>query len=147
MAKLYQDFNPFVELLTVRKVEYLIVGGYAVGYHGHPRYTGDLDIWVRNTEENAGKMICVMDDFGFSSLGLKMEDFIIPGNIIQLGYPPVRIDILTTADGVEFTECYQKRLTINDSGMALDVIGLECLKANKRASGRPRDLADLADLE
>ncbi|MBF0318483.1 MAG: hypothetical protein HQL01_01585 [Nitrospirae bacterium] len=144
---LHPDFREFVGLLIGKEVEYLIVGGYAVGFHGHPRYTGDLDIWIRATEENAEKMICVVDDFGFSSFGLRLEDFLTPGNIIQLGFPPVRIDILTTVDGVEFADCYQQRITTMDSGIELNIIGLECLKANKRAAGRPGDLADLANLE
>ncbi|KWT79576.1 hypothetical protein [Candidatus Magnetominusculus xianensis] len=146
-AMIYKDFREFVELLIDKKVEYLIVGGYAVAFHGHPRYTGDLDIWIRISEENAAKILHVLDDFGFSSLGLRPEDFLTPGNIIQLGYPPVRIDILTTVDGVEFTDCYSRRLTVTHSGLELTVIGLECLKTNKRAAGRPGDLADLAKLD
>ncbi|WP_420266828.1 hypothetical protein [Candidatus Magnetominusculus dajiuhuensis] len=147
MAILHPDFREFVGLLIGKKVEYLIVGGYAVGFHGHPRYTGDLDIWIRNTGENAAKILHVLDDFGFSSFGLRLEDFETPGNVIQLGFPPVRIDIITTIDGVEFADCYQHRLTTADSGIELDIIGIECLKANKRATGRPGDLADLANLQ
>jgi hypothetical protein len=92
-------------------------------------------------------MLRVLDVFGFSSFGLRLVDFLRPGNVIQLGFPPVRIDILTTVDGVEFADCYQQRITTTiDSGIVLDIIGLECLKANKRAAGRPGDLADLANL-
>ena len=104
-----QDFKEFVELLIKYKTEYLIVGGYAVGIHGHPRYTGDLDIWLNPTLENAEKVILCVNDFGFASVGLKVSDFTKEGNIIQLGFPPLRIDLLTEIDGVKFNECYNNR--------------------------------------
>ena len=106
---LTQDFKEFVELLIKNKVEYLIVGGYAVGIHGHPRYTGDLDIWLNQTPENAKLILKCLNDFGFSSFGLKEEDFTKPGNVIQLGYPPLCIDLLTEIDGVTFSESYKTK--------------------------------------
>lgn len=121
---IYKAFNPFVKLLIDKWVEYLIVGGYALAFHAHPRYTGDLDVWIRNSEENAASIISVLDVIGFSSLGLQPEDFLTPGNIIQLGYPPVRIDILTTIDAVEFRDCYSRRLITSDGDLELSVIGL-----------------------
>ncbi|WP_246327281.1 hypothetical protein [Candidatus Competibacter phosphatis] len=105
---LSQDFKEFVELLNKKEVEYLIVGGYAVGIHGYPRYTGDLDIWINATRQNARKMVAVLTEFGFDSFGLTEEDFTKSGNVIQMGYPPFRIDILTTIDGVRFKDCYKK---------------------------------------
>ncbi len=90
-----QDFKEFVSLLIKYNVEYLIVGGYAVGVHGHPRYTGDLDIWINPTHENAEKVIISVNEFGFGSFGLHVNDFTKVGNLIQLGYPPLRIDLLT----------------------------------------------------
>ncbi|MFO1423793.1 MAG: hypothetical protein U1F70_09105 [Candidatus Competibacteraceae bacterium] len=103
-----QDFKEFVELLNKHNVEYLIVGGYAVGIHGYPRYTGDLDVWINATVENARKMVRVLDDFGFSSFGLTEGDFTKPGNVIQMGCPPFRIDVLTTIDGVDFVKLLSK---------------------------------------
>jgi hypothetical protein len=92
---LSQDFREFVQLLAEKNAEYLIVGGYAVGIHGHPRYTGDLDIWLNPTIENADIILKCVNEFGFSSFNLQVEDFTKPGNVIQLGYPPLRIDLLT----------------------------------------------------
>ncbi|MGE0567869.1 MAG: hypothetical protein AB7O73_07960, partial [Bacteroidia bacterium] len=91
-----QDFREFVELLIKNRAEYLIVGGYAVGIHGHPRFTGDLDIWLNPTQDNATKILNCVNEFGFSSYGLAPTDFTKPGNVIQLGYPPLRIDLLNS---------------------------------------------------
>jgi hypothetical protein len=141
------DFKEFVGLLIQHKVEYLIVGGYAVGIHGHPRYTGDLDIWLNPTEENAHKIVHCINDFGFESFGLKASDFTKSGNIIQLGYPPLRIDLLNQIDGVTFTEAYSNRLNIEIDDLFVDFIGYKDLMANKKASGRLRDLDDLEQLQ
>lgn len=144
---LSQDFKEFVELLNNHQVEYLIVGGYAVGVHGHPRYTGDLDVWINTTMENAKKMIKVLNDFGFSSFGLTEADFIKSGNVIQMGYPPFRIDVLTTVDGVEFENCYQNKIIVQHDEITLNVIGINDLKINKQASGRLKDIDDLENLK
>jgi len=143
---LSQDFKEFVELLNSHQVEYLIVGGYAVGIHGYPRYTGDLDVWINATIENAQKMMRVLGDFGFSSFNLTEADFVRSGNVIQMGYPPFRIDVLTTIDGVEFTDCYQNRIIIEHDTINLNIIGINDLKKNKKASGRLKDLDDLQNL-
>ncbi|MBK7233235.1 MAG: hypothetical protein IPH93_13485 [Saprospiraceae bacterium] len=142
-----QDFKEFVELLIKHKVEYLIVGGYAVGIHGHPRYTGDLDIWLSPTEKNAIKILGAVNEFGFQSIGLKVEDFTKEGNIIQLGYPPLRIDLLTKIDGVTFDSCFENRKEVDIDGILVNFIGYWDLLENKKQSGRHRDLDDLENLK
>ncbi len=144
---LNQDFKEFVELLNKHKAEYLIVGGYALGIHGYPRYTGDLDVWINPTPENAQKIIDILHEFGFSSIGLTINDFIESGNVIQLGYPPFRIDILTKPDGITFDSCDQNKLIINYDGIDIAIIGIEDFKKNKKATGRIKDLDDLNHLK
>ncbi len=142
-----QDFKEFVGLLNRHEVDYLLIGGYALGVHGYPRYTGDLDIWIDPAPDNARKLMRVMDEFGFATLGVTEADFCASGNVIQLGYPPFRIDLITQPDGVTFAECWPNRLTVDYEGLPLSVIGLEDFKRNKQASGRPKDLLDLSCLE
>lgn len=144
---LNRDFKEFVELLNSTGVEYLIVGGYALAAHGHPRYTGDLDIWIRPSERNVRGLLDVLTRFGFGGLGLTRNDFLQPDAIVQLGYPPSRIDLLTAIDGVEFDACQAGKVIMNIAGVDLPIIGLEEFRANKRASGRAKDLADLESLE
>ena len=143
---LSKDFKEFVALLNAHGVEYLLVGGYAMALHGRPRNTGDLDVWVARTPENAAKLLKVLEAFGFGALGLVMEDFTSPEHVVQLGYPPFRIDLLTDIDGVEFATAWLHRETLVYDGLPLQFIGLDDLKANKRASGRPRDIDDLEQL-
>ena len=100
------DFKEFITLLNTHNVRYLVVGGYAVAFHGHPRYTKDIDIWLERTLENAARLLAALDAFGFGSLGLKVEDFLQPGYTIQLGYPPNRIDLLTSLSELDFSSCY-----------------------------------------
>jgi hypothetical protein len=137
------DFREFIGSLTGKGVRYLLVGGYAVGFHGHPRYTKDMDVWIGRDEGNAALMIEALEDFGFGSLGLEADDFLAPDRIIQLGYAPNRIDILTTLPGVEFEACFESRVEARLGGLTVNFIGLDDLKRNKRASGRYQDLADL----
>jgi hypothetical protein len=144
---LNKDFKEFAELLNSIGVEYLIVGAYALAAHGHPRYTGDLDIWIRISRENIDKVLDVLERFGFGSLGLKREDFLRPGAVVQLGHPPSRIDLLTAIDGVEFDASYARKSVIRFAGLDLPFIGLDEFRANKRAAGRAKDLADLETLE
>lgn len=144
--KFNKDFKEFVQLLIKNRVEYLIVGGYAVGIHGYPRFTGDLDIWINITPDNARRMLQTVNEFGFASFNLTKDDFLKEGNIIQLGYPPLRIDLLTQIDGVTFTECYPNKSTIDMEGIAVDFIGYEDLLRNKKASGRFKDKDDLENL-
>lgn len=124
-----------------------MVGGYAVGIHGHPRYTGDLDIWLNPTEENASKIIKAVNQFGFSTVNFKTEDFTTPNNVIQLGYPPLRIDLLTNIDGVTFSECYSNKKTVSIEGISINFIGYNDLIKNKKASGRNIDLDDIENMK
>lgn len=145
--KLNKDYKEFLELLNEEQVEYLVVGGYALGLHGFPRYTGDIDVWVRVSEANAEKIVTAIKKFGFSSLELKKENFLEKDIIIQLGYPPVRIDIITSIDGVEFDEAYINKQIVDTDGFNISFIGIRELKKNKKCSGRPQDIADLEKLE
>jgi hypothetical protein len=141
------DFREFIQLLNANKVRYLVVGGYAVAYFGYPRYTKDIDIWLRLERENAELIVRVLQQFGFGSLGLTVEDFLASNQIIQLGYPPARIDLLTTLPGVEFDECYAARHDVEVDGVVVHFIDRPHLIQNKRASGRLQDLADIEQLE
>ncbi len=143
---LNRDFKEFAESLNARGVEYLVVGGYALAAHGHPRYTGDIGFWVRPSAENFARLLDALTDFGFGSLGLKVSDF-NADTVVQLGQPPRRIDILTAIDGVSFVECFMRREPVELDGVPLHIIGLADFKANKRASGRLKDLADLESLD
>ncbi len=144
---LSQDFKEFVQSLNANNVRYLVVGGYAVSLHGYPRYTKDLDVWVELDAANANRIIRALDEFGFGSLGLQASHFLEPDQIIQLGYPPNRIDILTTVPGVAFEACFASKMVVEIDGVPVNFIDLENLKRNKRASGRLQDLADLDNLE
>ena len=114
--------------------------------HGHPRYTKDLDVWIDATSANAERIVRALSDFGFGSLGLTADDFTTRDQVIQLGYPPHRIDLLTTLPGVSFRKCFPQRVTIMVDAVAIQVIDLESLKTNKLAAGRPQDLADVHEL-
>lgn len=140
------DFKEFVKLLIKNQVEYLVVGGYAVSIHGYPRYTGDLDIWINPTPQNASLVVQTINQFGFSSFELKEEDFTKQYGIIQLGYPPVRIDIINTIDGVDFNECYARKAVFDIDGLKINFINLEDLIKNKKTTARPRDIDDIENL-
>ena len=142
-----KDFREFVGLLNSIGVTYLIVGGYARAAYGHPRYTGDLNIWIRREPENVGKLLKALSSFGFGGLGLVSSDFLVPGQVVQLGYPHSRIDLLTSIDGVDFDTCHSSRMMVAIDGSELPFIGLKDFRTNKRASGRPKDLVDLATLD
>jgi predicted nucleotidyltransferase len=144
---LNQDFREFIQSLNDNHVRYLIVGGYAVAFHGHPRYTKDMDVWIEMSAENASNVVAALDEFGFGSLGLRESDFLTPNQIIQLGHPPSRIDLLCTVSGVTFGECYESRVTVEIDGVPVNFINLENLRKNKAASGRLQDLADLENLK
>jgi hypothetical protein len=143
---LQPDFKEFIELLNSKKVEYLIVGGYAVGFHGRPRYTGDLDFWVAISKANAHKLKEALDEFGFSSFGLEESDFLKEDVVIQLGYEPVRIDILTTVTGLNFVDCYKRKVTAVIDSVEVYFIHLDDLKRNKTMTGRAKDLGDVEGL-
>ncbi len=143
---LSKDFKEFIALLNNHDVQYLIVGGYAVAIHGYPRYTKDLDIWIALSPENADKILKVLDDFGFGGLNLTAEDFTQPDQIIQLGIPSNRIDIITSLTGVDFNNCYDTKLTVDFDGVEILIIDRVNLKKNKLATGRPQDLADAENI-
>lgn len=141
------DFREFVQLLNAHSVRYLVVGGYAVAFHGHPRYTKDLDLWIEPTPDNVRRLLAALEEFGFGNLGLDQQDFLEPDTVVQLGRPPNRIDLLSTLDGISFTESFEQRREVEVDGTDVRFIGLDALRANKRASGRHQDLADLEHLE
>ena len=141
------DFEDFIQFLNQYEVDYMIVGGYAMAFHGSPRYTGDLDIWIDISESNAEKMILVIKAFGFSSLGFKKEDFLKENLINQIGYPPLRIDILTNIDGIDFKEAYTQKQVIEIEDLKANYIGLRDLIQNKKTSGREKDIIDVKTLQ
>ncbi|MDH3675403.1 MAG: hypothetical protein OES12_07890 [Anaerolineae bacterium] len=143
---LNQDFKEFIQSLNDHDVRYLIIDGYAVAFHGHPRYTKDLDIWIELGQGNAANILKALAQFGFGSLGLTEDDFLEPDQIIQLGFPPSRIDILTTLEGVDFDECFASKTITTIDNIQINFIDLENLKKNKKATGRLQDLADLENL-
>lgn len=142
-----QDFREFIESLNKHKVRYLLIGGYAVALHGHPRYTKDLDIWIWMDNTNVTNLLNALKDFGFSSLQLAPEDFLKPDQVVQLGFPPNRIDLMTSPKGVEFDTCYASREEVEIEGLKINLIDLNNLKRNKKATRRHQDLADLDNLQ
>jgi hypothetical protein len=140
------DFKELLALLNAHRVDYVIVGGYALAYHGAPRFTADLDILVKPDAENSRRMIQVLKEFGFEAAGLAPEDFQRPERVVQLGVPPVRVDILTSLTGVSWDEVSSGRVEGAFGGIPTRFIGRDQLIANKRALGRKRDLADLEAL-
>jgi predicted nucleotidyltransferase len=145
-TQLPPDFKEFLQLLNSNGVEYLLVGGYAVGYHGYPRATGDMDIWIALDPQNADKVVEVLRDFGFDVPELSAELFLRKEQIVRMGVPPLRIEIFTSISGVEFAECYAHRVVDVIDGIEVSLIDLEHLKTNKQASGRPKDIDDLQNL-
>jgi hypothetical protein len=140
------DFKEFFSLLHSHGVEYLLIGGYAVGYHGYPRATGDLDIWVAQSPSNAERLVAVLQEFGFATPELKSELFLQEHSMVRLGMAPLRIEIITVISGVNFEECYAARIFGLIDGVQISVISLAHLRQNKQASGRPKDLNDLRHL-
>ena len=145
-TKLPDDFKEFLKLLNERDVAYLLVGGYAVGYHGYPRTTADMDIWVDNSSENAEKLLEVFHAFGMRDPSL--DRFVIQekGKILRMGLPPIRIEVMNHIDGVEFEACFSRRIVDELDGLKINLIGKEDLRINKKASGRYKDLDDLEHL-
>lgn len=140
------DFKEFLNLLRANDVEYLLIGAYAVGYHGYPRATQDLDIWISTTRHNAERVVTTLKEFGFDAPELTTDLILRPNNIVRMGEEPIRIEILNDASGVEFADCYANRVTDTLDGIEVKLISLEHLKKNKEASGRLKDLADLENL-
>ena len=145
--ELPSDFRDLICALNDVECEYLIVGGYAMGAHGQPRYTGDIDLYFRRTAENAEKIIRAVRTFGYNSPDLTIESLIEPGMIHYFGHPPLRVDLLNTLSGLEFEQAWVNRVIVEEGNMRLPILSKEDLIANKRASGRLKDLADLQILE
>ncbi|MBW2005584.1 MAG: nucleotidyltransferase [Deltaproteobacteria bacterium] len=145
--KLPEDFKEFIELLNKHNVRYLIIGGYAISFYSRPKFTNDMDIWVDPTTENAKKVLQVLQDFGFGSLDITIADLTNPDTVIQLGYEPLRIDILTSISGINFREAFQERQKGKYFGVDVYLISLPHLRKNKRASGREKDIEDLKWLD
>ena len=144
---LNQDFKEFIALLNQHNVRYIIIGGYALAFHGHPRYTKDIDIWIDAKEDNAQRILEALRDFGFGSVNLDIQDFISEDNIIQLGYPPNRIDILTSAKGVVFRDCISSSHQIMIGDVEVRFLDIQNLIVNKQQTGRLQDLADVEALQ
>tara|TARA_R110002094_G_scaffold27972_1_gene41026 strand:+ start:179 stop:631 length:453 start_codon:yes stop_codon:yes gene_type:complete len=141
-----EDFHDFLQLLKKNEVQFLVVGGWAVGLHGYPRATGDIDVWIATTEENVGKLTASLQAFGVSH-GVPNSFFFERGNVFRIGRIPVKIEVLTSISGVEFADCYSRRTSVTIDSLEIPFISLEDLRTNKKASGRPKDLADLDALQ
>jgi hypothetical protein len=137
------DLREFIGLLNSHGVEYVIVGAHSLAFHGRPRYTGDVDILVRPSQENAEKLTGVLNEFGFAESGFRPSDFVEPDQMIQLGRVPNRIDLLTGITGIEVADAFEKRVLADLAGLPVFFLSKDLLIQNKRAVGRPQDLADL----
>ena len=143
--KVHRDFKDFVSLMNANGVEYVIVGAFALSFHGHPRATGDMDVWIRRSPQNASRILKALDEFGFGSLGVT-EDDLLEDKVIQLGQPPVRIDLMTELDGLMPDEVWAGRIAGRFGDMSVFYLGREAFVRNKRSLGRHKDLADLEAL-
>jgi hypothetical protein len=146
LVKLQNDLSEFLALRNSNGVEYLVVGGHAVAFHGHPRLTGDIDFFVRPTTENGARILNVLNQFGFGQLALRPQDFETPGQVVQLGRPPNRIDLLTSISGVEFDGAWQTRVPGQLDEHLINYLGFEALIQNKTASARDKDQLDVKKL-
>jgi len=144
MIQLPPDFKEFLKLLNSSEVQYLVIGGYAVNYYGFPRATADLDIWIAITQENAQRLERVLHQFGFREAAAAL--FLEERQMIRMGVPPVRLEVLTSISGVEFAACYARRVAAELDGVNVPFIHLDDLKRNKQASGRLKDRLDLEQL-
>jgi len=145
--RIENDFKEFIATLNKHNVRYLIVGGFAYAYHAEPRFTKDIDFFVDHAEENAERLIAALDDFGFADIGLTKTDFIKPGDVVQLGVEPVRIDIMTSATGIEFEPAWKNRVVGRYGDIPANFIGKNDLIRNKAAVGRKQDLSDIEKLQ
>ncbi len=146
MPRAEKDYVDFIGLLNKHKVEYLIVGAFALAVYSRPRNTGDIDIFINPAPENASSIFNAIEEFGFSDIGITVQDFLTEGSIIQLGISPVRIDILTSIDGVTFGECYERKERLRFGQTSADFISRIDLIKNKMSSNRAKDKADLDEL-
>lgn len=141
------DFKEFIELLNKHKVQYLIVGGFAVGFHSRPKFTNDIDFWINNTTDNASLIIKVLKDFGFGKLDITIEDLQSPNKIIQLGNEPMRIDLLTSVSGLNFNDAFKNKIVAKYFNVKTNFINMKDLIQNKTASGRKKDKFDIDWIE
>jgi hypothetical protein len=144
--RIAKDFRDFLRLFLDHEVRFMVIGGYAVVHHSRPRFTGDLDLWVESSPDNAERVIKSLRDFGLRGDDVVPELVSEPGQIIRFGFEPMRLEIFTRIPGVDFGECYPRRVSARIAGMDVPFISLEDLKINKRASGRTKDLQDLEEL-
>jgi len=140
------DFKELLELLNIHNVEYIIVGGYALAFHGAPRYTGDIDLFIKPDKENAQRIMKALDEFGFGSAGIELSDFTYENKVIQLGVPPVRIDIITSISGVTWEDAFSSKIEGQYGDVPVYYIGLDQFIKNKKSIGRKKDMADLEAL-
>jgi hypothetical protein len=141
--EIHNDFKELLELLNSHKVEYLVVGSYALAFHGAPRFTGDIDLFVKPDFVNSKRILAALTEFGFGSLNLSEEDFMTPENVIQLGVPPVRVDIMTSLTGVPWEKAQAGKIIGSFDKITVFLISREDLIANKKTLGRNKDLADI----
>ena len=146
VIELPPDFKEFLRLLNCHNADYLVIGGFAVAFHGYPRSTSDIDIWVGCSPENATRVVSAIREFGFDTPNLTPELFQQQRMIVRMGHPPVRIEVMNSIDGVVFDQCRENLIETDFDGILVPVIGLSDLKINKKASGRPKDLDDLEQL-
>lgn len=146
IVRVEKDFEEFIKLLNKHKVEYLVVGAYAVAFHGQPRNTGDIDIFINGSEANATKLLLALKDFGFESLNLKVADFLDPYSVVQFGFEPNRIDIISSIDGVKFGTAYREKVQGKMGHERVWFISLNHLLRNKRSTERKKDQADVESL-
>lgn len=144
---LHRDFTDFLRLLNEREVRYLVVGGYAVAYHGYPRYTGDLDVFVEASPQNAAKLVGVYREFGFNPPDLKPELFTTPDNVVRIGREPVRLEVFSSISGVTFDDAYARRVEVVLEGLAAPFISYDDLIKNKASTGRGKDRIDIEELQ
>jgi len=144
--ELTKDFREFVELLDANGVKYVLIGGYAVAWHGHPRFTNDIDFFLERSEQNAAAILRALAQFGMGSLGVVRDDFLEGGGVF-IGHEPYRIDLLTSALGIDFDEAWRTRIVGTWDGVKINVLDRDLLIRSKRAAGRPDDLGDLEKLE
>ena len=144
--QLPHDFKEFIQLLNSEKVDYLLVGGYAVGFHGNPRFTNDMDIWIGPGSDNAVRLGRVLSRFGFNDPDIISGRFLMADTVFRMGHPPLQIDLLSEVSGCDFSACHARRSTLSQDGIEISVISIEDLKANKLAAGRAKDLGDLEGL-
>ena len=144
--ELSQDYREFIELLNKNDVKFIVVGGYAVAQYGYVRYTGDIDFWVKPEKSNAEKVVKTLLEFGFGSIDVTVMDLLKEDEIIQLGYPPQRIDIITGVSGLSFDECWKEITVIEFENLKINFVSLHHLRINKEATGRDKDKLDLINL-